>query len=232
MNFAEDQSLTVFSSEGNLKQCDNALQAALNGVLSVGMRSEDGVVIASLKTLPPLIERNRVYKVLNVCDSIGMTYSGLQSDFRIIHNKAVKFVYDYKDVYGRFPNIKFFVTNFSRVIQEYTQKNNMRPFGNLIIFAGIQNDDVFMFQVDPYGSFEQVDVAVIGKFHLEAKGYLEKRMEGIDDNIVSVVNSLKEYAGVELKPDDLDIGVLYKKNRNFVVLNSQERSEIFESITK
>lgn len=244
MNFASDQSLTVFSSEGTLNQCDNALKAALNGTLSVGMCGSDGAVIASLKVLPKLIEKQKVYKVVQVCDTIGMTYSGLQADFRIIYNKAVAFVEDYKEVYGRYPFIKFFVHNFSRVIQEYTQRSNMRPFGNLLVFVGLERCEhistdgkpadleVLMYQIDPYGSFQEMKVIAIGKYYEGAKNYLQKRLENIDDNIVNCVKALKEYAGCEISHEDFDIGVLYQKEKVFRVFSSEEKRELYESMDK
>ncbi|KAG0437085.1 Proteasome subunit alpha type-2 [Dictyocoela muelleri] len=241
MNFGAEQSLTVFSSEGTLKQCDNALNAALNGMLSLGICTSEGAVIASLKLLPKLIEKQKVHKVVQVCDTIGLTYSGLQADFRIIYNKAVSFVEDYKEVYGRYPFINFFVSNFSRVIQEYTQTSNMRPFGNLIIFVGLQrivvnhekrDYEVLMYQIDPYGSFQELQVAAIGKYYDEAKNYLEKRKESIDDNIFNCVKALKEYAGQEISHVDFDIGVLYKKDKIFKVFSDEEKKELYDNLDK
>lgn len=235
MNFERDRSLTLFSSEGKIKQCDYALVAAINGALSVGACSADGVVLASLKSFSPLVDLAHVMKIHNVCDTIGITYSGLQPDFRVMFIKAVQLVEMYKDIYGRYPFVDVFVTEFSQIIQEHTQKGGFRPFGVMLLVCGpIYSKEAgtvpAMYQMDPSGSFVSIKSGAIGKDYSVSAKYIQNRLESLDDNIVTCLNAVMENSGVQVKPGDVDIGVFDASKKTFEVFTQQQMDEIFDSL--
>ncbi|KAL0266130.1 UNVERIFIED_CONTAM: hypothetical protein PYX00_011846 [Menopon gallinae] len=203
-------------NKGKIKQCDYALVAAINGSLSVGACSEDGVVLASLKKLSPLVDRRSVFKVQNVCDTIGMTYAGLQPDFRVMFVKAVSLVEDYKEVYGHYPFVDVFVTEFSQIIQEHTQKGGFRPFGVLLLVCGAvhskEGPQPAMYQMDPSGSFISVRSGAIGKDYAQSVKYIENRLEMLDDNVVTCLNAIRENSGAQVNEEDVDIGIFSRKS--------------------
>ncbi|KCZ76827.1 hypothetical protein H311_02169 [Anncaliia algerae PRA109] len=243
MNFERERAQTLFSSDGKLEQCDNALKAAINGTLSVGACANDGVVLASLKQFSPLVDKEKVRKVFKVCDSIGITYSGLQPDFRIVYEEASKLVEDYKDVYGRYPFVDVFTSYLSRVLQEYTQKGGFRPFGVMILVCGpmlkksetadiIKNHEVIsgMFQMDPSGSFQAINAGAIGKEYQEAVKRINNRLELTDDNLVTCLGTLKNLSGTKVDVEDVDIGVFRLKDSLFHTYSTNEVKELFESL--
>ncbi|EPR78736.1 20S proteasome subunit [Spraguea lophii 42_110] len=225
MSFQIDYSLTVFSSKGTLEQCDNALMAGLNGSLSVGMASGDGCVIASLKKFPLLVEKQNLRKVFKVCENIGVTFSGLQMDFRILLKKMLKMVEDYKEIYGKYPYVDVFVQNLSRIFQEYTQKAGYRPLGLLVLIVGNTSEGSFLYQMEPSGSFRCTEFCAIGKDYSEALKFLERRREKLEDNIVTAIHSIREYSGSEINCDDVDVGIL--QNGKFTVIERDELNDIF-----
>ena len=232
MNFEKERSLTLFSSEGKIKQCDYALTATINGALSVGACSCDGVALASLKSFSPLIDKKSVFKMQNVCDTIGITYSGLQPDFRIVLSKAVHLAEDYKDVYGRYPFVDVFVTEFSQLIQEYTQRGGIRPFGVMLLLCGPvyskEGIKPAMYQVDPSGSFSPVKYGAIGKDYPVSLNYIKNRLELLDDNILTCINAIKKNSGIQVKEGDVDVGVFDLKKGKFSVFNQKQIKETFE----
>ncbi|KAF9763857.1 Proteasome subunit alpha type-2 [Nosema granulosis] len=230
MNFDSSQQLTVFSSEGRLSQCDNALKAASNGSASVGASSQDGAVLVSFKDTPPLVIKNEYSKIFSICSSIGCTYSGLQPDCRIQLMLASKICEDYYDVYQRYPDLDIFVSIFSGEVQEYTIKKGYRPFGTLMLFVGESNGSPVMYQVDPSGSYQIKEVAAIGKDYEEVEKYVSRRKEMLDDNIASCLESIREYAGREIKVEDVDIGVF--SGGVFRIFSLEQTQEIFDSINR
>ncbi|ELA42521.1 uncharacterized protein VICG_00273 [Vittaforma corneae ATCC 50505] len=190
-----EKSLNLFSSKGKLTQCDNALKAALNSALSLGCSSNDGAVIMSCKSLSSLVDKKNYHKVFQVCPSIGVTYSGLQPDFRAQLVVAQRICQDYFDVYWRFPYLDVFINEFCLSVQEFSQKGGLRPFGTFLIFCGETKNGPCCYQMDPSGSFKQVELVTAGKNYEEAIKFLEKRRENLDDNIVNGVNVLKEFEG-------------------------------------
>ncbi|TBU00268.1 subunit of proteasome [Hamiltosporidium magnivora] len=234
MNHELDHSFTVFSSEGKLKQCDHALQAALNGSLSAGASAFNGCVLSSLKNLPLLVRSELIWKVNSICPTIGMTYAGLQPDYRILYDKAVRMVEVYKDAYGRYPYLDVFVHNFCLKIQEYTQKGGLRPFGVMILICGpiLQNDTIkpALYQIDTSGSFQMLKVGSVGKDSDNARKFVERRLESVDDNIFNCVGAIREFAGFSIGPTNVDIGVYFSDKNVFKVYSREEVNEVFDSI--
>lgn len=225
-----EKSLNLFSRSGKLTQCDNALKAALNSALSMGCASEDGVVLISSKNLGPLVVKKQFYKVFQVCPSIGVTYSGLQPDFRAQLSVAQKICQDYFDVYQRFPYLDVFMNEFCIAVQQFSQKSGLRPFGTFLIFAGETREGSCCFQMDPSGSFKKVSVVASGKDFEEARKFLERRKENLDDNIVNSLLAVKEFSGIELKPEDISIGIYSRESHLFKVYSDEQIQEIFDSI--
>lgn len=232
MNIDHERPVTAFSSEGKLGQCDNALQAAINGSLSIGASATDGAVLVSFRDVPALVMKNEVRKVFSICDTIGCTYSGLQPDFRIQMNLGCQIAEEYYDVYGRYPDVDVFVTHFSSVVQEYTQKGGFRPFGTLVMFAGAVKGKPTLYQVDPSGSYQTMDVCSSGKDYSEAGKFVKRRLERLDDNITNCICSLREFAGKEISAEDVDIGVYYKDRHVFRRFMLDEVKEVFDSLSK
>lgn len=224
-----EKSLNLFSSEGRLTQCDNALKATLNSSLSLGCSSPDGAVLLSCKGLGPLMDRGSYHKVFNVCPTIGVTYSGLQPDFRAQLTVAQRICQDFYDVYERFPHLDVFVNEFCLRVQEYSQKEGLRPFGTFLIFCGWTQEGPACYQMDPSGSFTRIGVVAGGREFDEARKFLERRRENLDDNLVNSVQALREYGG-EVGYLDVSIGVFSLKSGKFRVYSSEEVKEVFDSI--
>lgn len=222
-----EKSLNLFSSKGKLTQCDNALKAAMNGALSLGCAASDGAVIMACKNLGPLVDKKNYHKVFKVCPSIGVTYSGLQPDFRAQLTLAQRICQDYFDIYNRFPGLDVFVNEFCLRVQEYSQNAGLRPFGTFLIFCGATREGPCCYQMDPSGSFRKVDISTAGRGYEDARKVLERRKEGLDDNIVNGVHALKEFGG-EVGHLDVSIGVF--KDGDFKVYDSEDVKEVFDSI--
>lgn len=91
-----DYSFTTFGESGELEQVRFALTAVSNGETTVGIRAKNGVVIAAEKKLQSvLIDESTVHKVEKLCDYMGLTYSGLGTDFRAVILKARKDIQQY-----------------------------------------------------------------------------------------------------------------------------------------
>lgn len=77
-----DYSLTTFGESGELTQVRHALTAVGRGETTVGIRAKNGIVIAAEKKLPSvLIDESSIHKIDNLCEYLGVTYSGIGPDF-------------------------------------------------------------------------------------------------------------------------------------------------------
>jgi len=86
-----DYSLTTFDESGNLGQVRHALTAVGNGETTVAVKAKNGVVIAAEKKLTTsLVDEDSIHKVAQLCDYMGVTYSGIGPDFNSVLLKMRK----------------------------------------------------------------------------------------------------------------------------------------------
>lgn len=115
-------SLTTFSPSGKLVQIEYALNAVQAGSTSLAIKATNGVVIATEKKLPSsLIDHTSLQKVAILTDHIGMVYSGMGPDARVLVKKGRKQAEQYFRVYKERIPVSQLVREMAGVMQEYTQ---------------------------------------------------------------------------------------------------------------
>lgn len=131
-------SLTTFSPSGKLVQIEYALNAVNQGVTALGIKATNGVVLATeKKSSSPLIEQSSLSKVSLITPDIGMVYSGMGPDYRVLVDKARKTSHtNYKRIYNEYPPTRILVEDVARVVQEATQSGGVRPYGVSLLIAG------------------------------------------------------------------------------------------------
>ncbi|CAG8463600.1 6419_t:CDS:2 [Ambispora leptoticha] len=205
-------SLTTFSPSGKLGQIEYALNAVAGGVTSIGIKATNGVVLATeKKTSSPLIDDSSLEKVAVICPSIGIVYSGMGGDFRVLVTKARKAAQKYKQVYYEYPPTGILVKEVASVMQEYTQSGGVRPFGVSILVSGYDETGPSLYQVDPSGTYWAWKASAIGKNMVNAKTFLEKRYNddiGIEDAIHTAILTLKEGFEGQMTENSIEIGVI------------------------
>lgn len=98
----------------------------------------NGIVLATeKKSSSPLIDSTSSSKVSLVTPNIGMVYSGMGPDYRILVDKARKVSHTgYKRIYNEYPPTRILVQDVARVMQEATQSGGVRPYGVSLLIAG------------------------------------------------------------------------------------------------
>ncbi|CZT17270.1 20S proteasome subunit Y7 [Ramularia collo-cygni] len=131
-------SLTTFSPSGKLVQIEYALNAVNQGVTSLGIKAANGIVLATeKKSSTPLIDASSSSKVSLITPNIGMVYSGMGPDYRVLVDKARKVSHTgYKRIYNEYPPTRILVQDVARVMQEATQSGGVRPYGVSLLIAG------------------------------------------------------------------------------------------------
>lgn len=199
-------SLTTFSPSGKLVQIEYALNAVNQGVTSLGIKATNGIVLATeKKSSSPLIDPSSSSKISLITPNIGMVYSGMGPDYRVLVDKARKVTHtNYKRIYNEYPPTRILVQDVARVMQEATQSGGVRPYGVSLLIAGwddgiepeaekdsgeseaekkaasgktggILKGGPSLYQVDPSGSYFPWKATAIGKSATSAKTFLEKR---------------------------------------------------------
>ncbi|KAI0987910.1 hypothetical protein GJ496_006328 [Pomphorhynchus laevis] len=208
-------SLTTFSPTGKLVQIEYALNAVASATPAVAIQTKNGAVIATEKKTSPLADEHSTFKVNSICDNIGVVYSGLCADYRVLLTFARKIAQNYILTYEKnVPPIQL-VRKVASAIQEYTQQGAVRPFGVSLLIAGWSHDDnrPYILQCDPSGSYFAWKAAAIGKNFVSGRSFLEKRYSdslSVEDAVHTAILTLKESFEGQMNHDNIEIGVCTK----------------------
>jgi len=107
-------------------------------VTALGIKATNGIVLATeKKSSSPLIDPPSLSKVSLITPNIGMVYSGMGPDYRVLVDKARKVSHTgYKRIYNEYPPTRILVQDVARVMQEATQSGGVRPYGVSLLIAG------------------------------------------------------------------------------------------------
>ncbi|GIX84430.1 proteasome subunit alpha type-2 [Caerostris extrusa] len=207
-------SLTTFSPSGKLVQIEYALASVAAGAPSVGIKSSNGVVLATEKNYKSVLyEEHSIHKVEMVTDHIGMVYSGMGPDYRLLVRRARKLAQQYNLRYGEPIPTSQLVQRVAYIMQEYTQSGGVRPFGVSLLIAGWDNGRPYLFQCDPSGAYFAWRATAMGKNHVSGKAFLEKRYSEeleLEDAIHTAILTLKEGFEGQMTADNIEIGICNK----------------------
>ncbi|XP_058058976.1 proteasome subunit alpha type-2 [Anopheles bellator] len=204
-------SLTTFSPSGKLVQIEYALAAVAAGAPSVGIKAVNGVVIATEnKQKSILYEEHSVHKVEMVTNHIGMIYSGMGPDYRLLVRQARKLAQNYFLTYHEPIPTSQLVQKIANVMQEYTQSGGVRPFGVSLLICGWDEGRPYLFQCDPSGAYFAWKATAMGKNANNGKTFLEKRYSEdleLDDAVHTAILTLKEGFEGQMNADNIEVGI-------------------------
>lgn len=173
--------------------------------------ASNGVVLATEnKYKSVLYEENTIRKIEEIDKYIGMVYSGLGPDYRLLVKKARKMAQQYYLANGEhIPTVQL-VQRISAVMQEYTHSGGVRPFGVSLLICGWDNGKPYVFQCDPSGSYFAWKSTAMGKNYINGKTFLEKRYSPdleLDDAVHTAILTLKEGFEGKMTEDNIEIGI-------------------------
>jgi len=206
-------SLTTFSPSGKLVQIEYALAAVGAGAPSVGIKATNGVVLATEKKQKScLYDEHSIHKVEPITKNIGIVYSGMGPDYRVLCRQARKLAEGYKRVYNEQIPTAQLVQRVAAVMQEFTQSGGVRPFGVSLLMAGWDEDEQkpFLYQCDPSGAYFAWKATAMGKNHVNGKTFLEKRYSEsleLEDAVHTAILALKESFEGQMTEDNIEIGI-------------------------
>lgn len=116
-------SLTTFSPSGKLVQIEYALNAVAAGTTSLGIKATNGVVIATEKKLrSALVDETTVQRISTLTPNIGVAYSGMGPDSRVLVRKARKQAQAYYQLYKEQIPVAQLCREVATVMQEFTRR--------------------------------------------------------------------------------------------------------------
>ncbi|MFB6143016.1 MAG: archaeal proteasome endopeptidase complex subunit alpha [Halorientalis sp.] len=172
---AYDRGITIFSPDGRLYQVEYAREAVKRGTASVGVRTDEGVVLAAdTRVRSPLLERSSVEKLHKIDDHIGIASAGHVADARQLIDFARQDAQISQLRYDEPIDVETLTKDITDQIQQYTQTG-----GAQALAVGGNREDLIDFFEDEYTEDLDLDggidlalrgLATVGDEELDPEG--------------------------------------------------------------
>jgi proteasome alpha subunit len=202
-----------YGPEGRLIQVDAALEAVRRGSTTVGIKTNDYVLLASqVRPARPLMQAPE--KVFAIDEHVGASGSGYVGDLLHLIDEARVQAQRYRLVYDTPIDIISLAKQLGNYFHSFTLYA-VRPPGASVILAGADQLGVQLYQVEPGGSYFNGKAATIGQnaetaLEIVAKSYSEKL--SLDDGMDLATKAITEAAGEKV---NIDFGVVRKITGKF-----------------
>lgn len=170
-----DRAITVFSPDGRIFQVEYALETVKRGTISVGMLTNEGIILGAEESLSRFQDENYSRKLFVIDENIAAVISGYVPDGRALIEYAREYAQHHRLIYDEPPYTEIIAKRISDIKQSFTQQGGVRPFGVAIIFGGVNPDGTMdIFVTDPSGSCIKYKVSTIGAGSEEAIEFIGK----------------------------------------------------------
>ncbi|MFC7046297.1 archaeal proteasome endopeptidase complex subunit alpha [Halobacteriaceae archaeon GCM10025711] len=226
---AYDRGITIFSPDGRLYQVEYAREAVKRGTASIGIRANDGVVLAVDKRIrSPLMERTSVEKIHKADDHIGIASAGHVADARQLIDFARRDAQVNRLRYGEPIGVESLTKDVTDHIQQYTQVGGARPFGVALIIGGIENGEPRLYETDPSGTPYEWKALAIGADRSDIQTYLEENYSDdmdLDGAVKLALKALAEINDGVLSAKGVGMATVDAESKQFLELTDDEVSE-------
>jgi len=216
-NMAYDRAITVFSPDGRLFQVEYAREAVKRGTTTVGLKFKDGVILIIDKRITSrLIEPKSIEKIFTVDHHIGCATSGLVADARVLVDRARVEAQINKITYNEPTSVETLVKKICDFKQNYTQYGGVRPFGTALLFAGVDDYGIHLFETDPSGALMAYKAGSIGAGRNNVMEIFEDKYKdnmSMDDAIKFGFKALNSATEGGLNAPAVEVGMVRKKEK-------------------
>lgn len=225
-----DRSVTSFSPQGRIFQVEYAIEAIKLGSTAIGIRTDEGVVLAVEKRLEsPLLEPSSIRKIVEIDRHVGAAQSGLIADAKTLIDRARVNAQSHTFTYEEPIPVRSLTQGVCDLALSFGEGGEdrimSRPFGVALLIAGC--DDVAgpqLYTTDPSGNFVQYKAKAIGS----ASEGSQKRLEQEFDKDMTLetaqklsLDILKDAMEEKMSSKNIEIALVTPKN-GFKMLSFDE----------
>ncbi|KNC51804.1 proteasome subunit alpha type [Thecamonas trahens ATCC 50062] len=210
-----DSDVTTFSPMGRLHQIEYAQEAVKQGGATLGLRSDEHVVIAGLLRQTKKLSGHQP-KLFVIDDHMAVSIAGLTADARLLIKYMRTECLNNKYVFDSPLQVATLVADLADKAQSHTQDYSSRPYGVGLLVAGYDKSGPHLFETSPSGSAYDFRAQAIGARSQSARTYLERHYEtfadaSLEELITHALTALRETAGdTELTAENASIMIVGK----------------------
>mmetsp|Transcript_39957 Transcript_39957/g.55543 ORF Transcript_39957/g.55543 Transcript_39957/m.55543 type:complete len:277 (+) Transcript_39957:80-910(+) len=218
-----DTDVVTWSPAGRIHQIEYAMEAVKQGGASVGLRSKDYVVLATLKRAASELSSYQ-RKLFKVDDNMAIAISGLIADGRQLSRYMRSECINHRFVFETPMNVGRLVCQVADKSQVCTQRSWKRPYGVGMLVGGYDATGAHLYYTCPSGNYFEYKAMAMGARSQAAKTYLERKFETFED---CPLDELVQHALLALKESCTE-GDLNSKNCSLAIVGVDRNLEILE----
>jgi proteasome alpha subunit len=226
---AYDRGITIFSPDGRLYQVEYAREAVKRGTASIGVRTDDGVVlVVDKRTRSPLLEGSSVEKLHKVDDHVGAASAGHVADARKLVDHARQQAQVERVRYDEPIGVRTLTKEVTDHIQQYTQVGGARPFGVALLIAGVSDGEARLFETDPSGTSNEWKAVAIGSDRSTIQEFLEDEYVEeltLDEGVDLALRALDEGRDDDLSPEGVGVATVDAETGVFHEFETDETAD-------
>jgi proteasome alpha subunit len=229
--------VTVFSPDGRLFQVEYALESANRGTTIVGLRYNDGVILAKEKPGSKEITEfpytvTGPWEDFQIDQNIGIVPTGLIADYILLKHEAKKEAQSHKKETGEPITVEELTIKLSLILHGYTMKRKMRPLGCVLLIGGVDKTGCHLFLTDPSGAYKEVLASCGGSKMKEVNDLLK------DDYQTNL--PFNEALGLTIKailkdetrrPEEITVAVIETETKTLRKITLDEIKKTWETAT-
>jgi proteasome alpha subunit len=169
-----DMTPTMYSPDGRIYQVEYAMETVKRGTLAIGVKTNQGVIMAVEEKPRALQTSNITQKIFQVDFHIGVAAAGYIPDARIQVDNARLFSQGNKLNYDEAVEVATVAKHLADQSHQFTQYSGVRPNGVALIIAGVDQKGESIHVTDPSGTYVQYAAIAIGAGSDEVNAFLEK----------------------------------------------------------
>ncbi len=227
-----DRAITIFSPDGRLFQVEYAYEAVKKGRTTLGIKTNEGVVLAVEKRkTSKLVDEAQKIKVID--DHLGLAFAGLSGDARVLVDQARYYAQKHRLIYGEPILVELLAKRICDIKQAYTQHGGVRPFGVAFLFAGIDKKGPQLIQTDPGGTYFTCKASAIGMGSQKALEILEKEYEEemkLEDAIILAIKTLDSVIDGGATEETIEMALVSVEDKKFTIISKDKLREYLEKV--
>ena len=231
---AYDRGITIFSPDGRLYQVEYAREAVKRGTPSVGVRTEEGVILAvDKRSRSELMEPDSIEKLHKVADHVGIASAGHVADARQLIDFARRRAQVEELRYEEPVGVEVLTKAVTDNIQQYTQMGGVRPFGAALLIGGVSDGRPRLFETDPSGTPNEWKAVAIGSDRSTVQEFLEEHWEAglsLEAGIELALGALAHIRDEPLEAAELAVAAIETETEAYRRLDEAEITAHLEAI--
>jgi len=239
-----DRGVNTFSPAGRLFQVEYALEAIKLGSTAIGIRTNEGVILAVEKRVTsPLIDPSSIEKILEIDVHMGCAMSGLTADARTLIDHARVEAQNHWFTYNERMPIESNVHAISDLALDFSStkkkdKAMSRPFGVALLVAGVDPvDGPTLWNTEPSGTYIKYMACAIGSAQEGATSLLNEQYNKditLADAEILGLTVLRQVMEDKLSSDSVELAVVKAmpnpKDVKFTMRSKEELEDLIRRL--